>query len=353
MSCSENSQFMGEAVSNEELEQLDCYVDLHLHLDGSLSVNMVKQLASEQGIDLPYSDAEIAQMLQVDDGCNDLNEYLTKFDFPNRFLQSEAGLSRAVELLGYELSEQGVMYAEVRFAPQKHCEQGLTQRQVVSAAISGAQKSPIPLTLILCCMRGDDNHTENVETVNVAAEFLGKGVGAVDLAGAEALFSTANFRDIFALATEKGVPFTIHAGEACGPESVYKALEYGAKRIGHGVRSTEDVRLMERLAKEGIVLECCPTSNLNTAIYDSLADYPYRKFFDAGVKFTINTDNMSVSNTTIKREFIKLNNVFGITPNELKELMTNAVNAAFATNELKETLKDRIYNCCIISQSRE
>lgn len=342
MSCSKNSQFMGEAVSNEELEQLDCYVDLHLHLDGSLSVNMVKQLASEQGIDLPYSDTEIAQMLQVDDGCNDLNEYLTKFDFPNRFLQSETGLSRAVELLGYELLEQGVMYAEVRFAPQKHCEQGLTQSQVVSAAISGAQKSPIPLSLILCCMRGDDNHTENIETVNVAAEFLGKGVGAVDLAGAEALFSTANFRDIFALATEKGVPFTIHAGEACGPESVYKALEYGAKRIGHGVRSTEDDKLMEKLATESIVLECCPTSNLNTAIYDSLADYPYRKFFDVGVKFTINTDNMSVSNTTIKREFIKLNEAFKMTKGEVRELLLNAIDASFAEENLKCALRDRV-----------
>ncbi len=353
MSCSEKSEYMDKAVSNEKLEQLDCYVDLHLHLDGSLSLDMVKTLASELGMDLPYSDAEILSMLQVDDGCNDLNEYLTKFDFPNRFLQSEMGLSKAVELLGCELLEQGVMYAEIRFAPQKHCEGGLTQRMAVQAAIRGAERSPIPVTLILCCMRGNDNHEANVETINIAAEFYGQGVGAVDIAGAEALFPTANFQDIFALATEKGMPFTIHAGEACGPESVYKALEFGAKRIGHGVRSTENAKLMERLAKEGVVLECCPTSNLNTAIYKTLANYPYRKFFDAGVKFTVNTDNMSVSNTTIKREFIKLNNVFGITPKELKELLTNAVNAAFATKELKETLKDRIYNCCIISQSRE
>ncbi len=342
MSCSGKSEYMGEAVSNEELEQFECYIDLHLHLDGSLSLNMVKTLASEQGIDLPYSDTEILSMLQVDDGCNNLNEYLTKFDFPNRFLQSETGLSRAIELLGYELSEQGVMYAEIRFAPQKHCEQGLTQRMAVQAAIRGAARCPIPVTLILCCMRGDDNHAANIETINVAAEFIGNGVGAVDLAGAEALFPTANFNDIFALATENGVPFTIHAGEACGPESVYKALEYGAKRLGHGVRSIADVNLMERLAKEGVVLECCPTSNLNTAIYETLADYPYRKFFDAGVKFTVNTDNMRVSNTSIKREFIKLNEVFGITRAELRKLSINAVDAAFTTQSVKQSLLEKI-----------
>lgn len=336
--CSSESR----VVSNAELEQLDCYVDLHLHLDGSLSVNMVKQLATEQGIDLPYSDAQIAGMLQVNDGCNDLNEYLTKFEFPNRFLQTEQGLTSAVSMLCREQYEHGVMYAEIRFAPQKHCENGLTQRQVVKAAIEGLQGSPIPATLILCCMRGSDNHNTNLETVNVAAEFLGKGVGAIDIAGAEALFPTSEFADVFALATQLKVPFTIHAGEACGPDSVYKALEFGAKRIGHGVRSVEDAKLVEKLATEGVILECCPTSNLNTAVFSSLEQYPYRIFFNAGVKFTINTDNTSVSNTSIKQEFIKLNNVFGITRSELKELLTNAVAAAFTTEELKKNLREKV-----------
>ena len=138
------------------------------------------------------------------------------------------------------------------------------------------------------------------------------------------------------------VPFTIHAGEASGPESIYKALEYGAKRIGHGVRATEDSKLVERLAQEGIVLECCPTSNLNTAIFKSLSQFPYREFMDSGVNFTINTDNMSVSNTTIKEEFKKLNDVFGLTKGEVRKLILNAIDASFAEDDLKESLREQV-----------
>ena len=333
---------MSEKITNAELDALDCYVDLHLHLDGSLSLNMVKELAKVQEMELPYSDDEILQLLQVEEGCNSLDDYLTKFVFPNSFLQTEEGIFTAVKMLGQELKEQGVMYAEVRFAPQKHCKLGLTQGEVVCAAIEGAQKSPIPLKLILCCMRGSDNYVENVETIYNVVSSVDHNVVAADLAGAEALFPTSGFGELFSMAKELNVPFTIHAGEASGPESIYKALEYGAKRIGHGVRATEDSKLVERLAKEGIVLECCPTSNLNTAIFKSLSDFPYREFMDSGVKFTINTDNMSVSNTTIKNEFKKLNDVFGLTKGEVRKLILNAIDASFAEDDLKESLREQV-----------
>lgn len=333
---------LNEYVSNQELESLDCYTDIHLHLDGSMTVDMIKELAKIQDMPLSYTDAELIDLLQVGDDCSDLNEYLEKFPFPLLFLQTKEGLSRSVELLCEELHDNGVIYAEIRYAPQLHCDKGMTQRDAIEAAIDGTKNSPIPVKLILCCMRGNDNHDKNLETVNLAVEYLDKGVGAIDIAGAEALFPTEDFADLFELATQKKIPFTIHAGEAAGPESVYKALEFGAKRIGHGVQSKQDEKLMGKHKNEGIILECCPTSNINTAIFKSIEEFPYRTFMDKGVKFTINSDNMSVSNTNVKQEFIKLNNSFRIKRIELLQLLNNSIDAAFITDAEKAQLKKKI-----------
>lgn len=333
---------LSEYVSNQELESLDCYTDIHLHLDGSMSVEMIKELARTQDMPLPYTDDELKNLLQVSEDCSDLNEYLEKFPFPLLFLQTKEGLSKSVELLCEELHECGVIYAEIRYAPQLHCDQGMTQRDAIEAAIDGTKNSPIPVRLILCCMRGDDNHEKNVETVNLAAEYLDKGVGAIDIAGAEALFPTENFADLFELARQKNIPFTIHAGEAAGPASVYKALEFGARRIGHGVQSEQDEKLMEKHKNEGIILECCPTSNINTAIFKSFEEFPYRTFMEKGVRFTINSDNMSVSNTNVKKEFIALNNVFSIKRTEMLQLLNNSIDAAFITDAEKTQLKKKI-----------
>lgn len=335
---------LDEQVTNQELDKLECYTELHLHLDGSMSIDIIKELAQVQNMELNYTDQELKDILQVSEDCSDLNEYLEKFPFPLTFLQTKAGLAKSVELLCKELYECGLIYAEIRYAPQLHCDNGMTQRDAIEAAIEGTKKSPIPVTLILCCMRGDDNHEENIETVNLAAEYLNKGVGAIDIAGAEALFPTEDFADIFALAAQKGVPFTIHAGEADGPKSVYKALEYGTKRIGHGVRSTEDSKLIEKLRNEQIILECCPTSNINTAIHKSIKEFPYRTFMDNGVKFTINSDNMTVSNTNVKEEFKLLNDEFKIKRSELLDLLNNSVDAAFTTDEIKARLREKIYS---------
>lgn len=313
-------------------------VDLHLHLDGSLSVDSVKELARMQAIEIPERDEELLAMLQVDADCKDLNKYLEKFDRTVALLQTKEALSTAVYNLKEELKEQGLLYAEIRFAPQLHTQKGLSQTEIVEAAVEGMNRSDFSSNLILCCMRGDDNHEQNLETVCVAKEYLGKGVCALDIAGAEALYPTKDFEDVFKLASELGVPYTIHAGEADGPQSVYKALEFGAKRIGHGVRSVEDEQLVQQLAEEGVDLELCPTSNLNTNIFDSLEEYPIRKYMEAGVKITINTDNMTVSGTNLETEFQKLIDTFSLKEGELKLLVKNAVEASFADEETKNQI---------------
>lgn len=313
-------------------------IDLHLHLDGSLSLDSVRELAAMQDMTVPESDAELLRKLQVSPTCRDLNEYLEKFDFPCSLLQTPGAITRSVSNLCAELAAEGLLYAEIRFAPQLHLLKGLDQTRVVEAAVAGLDQEKFKSNLILCCMRGADNHEANLETVRVASQFLGKGVCAVDLAGAEALFPTENFADLFALAKALGVPYTIHAGEACGPDSVYTALSFGAKRLGHGVRSIEDGALVARLAAEGVALELCPTSNLNTCIFQRIEDYPLRPLMAAGVRVTVNTDNMMVSGVTLASELEKL----ALTKAELHTLAQNAAKASFASAAVKEWLIQRI-----------
>ncbi|MBQ7874879.1 MAG: adenosine deaminase [Oscillospiraceae bacterium] len=316
-------------------------IDLHLHLDGSLSVKSVKELAAMQNIEIP-EEAELIKQLRVNEDCKDLTEYLEKFAFPGMLLQTKEAIALSVYNLQEELKEQGLIYAEIRFAPQLHTHKGLSQREIVEAAIEGLNRSDFCANLILCCMRGSDNHEENLETVRMAKEYLGKGVCCLDIAGAEALFPTEDFEDLFTLAKELGVPYTIHAGEADGPKSVYKALEYGTKRIGHGVHSIEDENLLKKLADEGITLELCPTSNLHTCIFEKIEDYPIRKFMEKDVKVTVNTDNMTVSNVTLGSEFEKLIAAFDLTDEEVKDIARNSVNACFATAEIKAALLEKI-----------
>lgn len=312
-------------------------IDLHLHLDGSLSVESVKELAKIGDITLS-GDGELIKKLRVNSDCHDLTEYLEKFDFPLSLLQTKENIAKSTENLCNELKNQGLIYAEIRFAPQLHTRLGLSQKEVIESAIKGIFASDFKSQLILCCMRGDNNRKENLETVRLAKDYIGKGVCAVDLAGAEALFPTENFEELFTLAKNNGTPFTIHAGEAMGPESVEKALSYGTKRIGHGVNSTKSEALVKKLAKEKITLELCPTSNLHTCIYKDISEYPLRFFIDAGVAVTVNTDNMTVSGVDLEHEMDLLIKAFGLSTEEIKQLQKNSVNAAFLSSKEKEEL---------------
>lgn len=319
------------------MDRIESYgkIDLHLHLDGSLPAETILGLARKDHIELAADTEEgLRPYLTARADCEDLNEYLRCFDIPLMVLQTAENLRIASCELGRDLEEKGLSYAEVRFAPQLHVLRGLTQEEAVQAVLDGfgqvmeERRGRIRLKAILCCMRGK-NCTANMETVLTAARFLGKGVVAADLAGAEGLYPTRDFREEFALARRLGVPFTIHAGEADGPESIWKALEFGAVRIGHGVRAVEDEALMRELAQRGIPLEMCPTSNLQTRAVKSLTDYPLRNFLDRGIRVTVNSDNMTVSDTWAGKEFALLSREYGLTEEEAVKLLKNAKEAAF------------------------
>lgn len=320
-------------------------IDLHLHLDGSLTAQEIWRLAQQQALTLPVSDAAFTRAITAPKNCESLNQYLKAFEVPLLVLQQEQAIFQAVKWLVIRLAAQGIWYAEIRFAPQLHCAAGLSQEQVVNAAVAGRNcgladvKGKMNAQLILCMMRGAKNELQNRETLCVAKHWLGDGVCAVDLAGAEALYPTRTFAPLFAAARDMEIPFTIHAGEADGPQSVWDALSFGAKRVGHGVHSIEDLELVEKLREKGIVLELCPSSNVQTKAVASFAQHPIRWFLQQGVKATVNTDNMTVSGTDLFREFDVLKKETGLTACEAQQLLLNAADAAFLPTAEKEKLK--------------
>lgn len=315
-------------------------IDLHLHLDGSLSINTVINLAKIQGISLPSEKPEeLKTYLAAGEKTSSLNEYLRCFDLPLKLLQSETAVEYAVYELMRELDSQGIIYSEIRFAPQLHTENGCTQQKIIKAAIKGVERGERDFNtrsnLILCDMRGGSSEA-NILTVNLASEFLGGGVCAVDLAGAEAVYSTSMYRELFELAAKLSLPFTIHAGEAAGADSVRTAVDFGARRIGHGVAAVEDEELLKKIKDYGISIECCLSSNLQTRAVRNLKQHPIKRFLQLGINATINTDNMTVSDTTIKRELDLFTEIMPEFPKE--RLLMNSVNSAFINENEKRRL---------------
>ena len=324
---------------------LDKYIDLHLHLDGAITVDIAKKLASLQNIKLPTDDdEELEKLLSVPDDCESLNDFLECFELPLTLLQTPQGLSEAVKLVSDNIQSQGVIYAEIRWAPQLHTDNGMTQEDAIKAALDGLKKTNLKVNLILCCMRGEGNDKQNNETLELAKKYLVEdgGVVAIDLAGAEALYPTSNYKDLFSKAKEYGIPFTIHAGEADGPESVKTAIEFGTKRIGHGVRSNEDPKVIELIKNEGVTLEMCPTSNRQTHAVEDMSKYPFMDYLNQGIKVTLNTDDMGIERTTLANEFQYMEKNFNLTYEQEKTILLNSINAAFTTKETKDELKRKL-----------
>ena len=320
-------------------------IDLHCHLAGAITVLTAKKLAEIQNIRLPFeNDEELESLLSVPESCESLTEFLKCFALPLTLLQTKEGITEAVKLILDEKAEEGMKYIELRFAPQLHCERGLSQEDAVLAALEGLKGSKVHCNLILCCMRGEKLTEKNLETVRLAKKYLVEdgGVVALDLAGAEALFKTENFALEFGEAKKLGVPFTIHAGEADGWQSVKTALDFGAVRIGHGVRAWQNEELLKYIEENNIVLEMCPNSNRQTKAVEDMSVYPLRKFLEMGIKVTVNTDDPAICRTTLQKEFEFLRKNYGLTKAEEKKLLLNAIDAAFTTEENKEKLRNLI-----------
>ena len=305
-------------------------VELHLHLDGSVRPTTISEL-------LNISIEEARNLSSVSLKTNSLKDYLDKFDIPLKIMQTKENLMRISKELALDLLKDNVIYAEIRFAPNKHLENGLTLDEVITSILKGLKEVPIKTNLILCMMRGD-SYAKNLEIIKYAKKYLGKGVVGIDLAGNEALYPVNNYQELFAIARKEKIPFTIHAGEGDGALSVIKAINLGAKRIGHGVRAIESTEALNLLKEKDITLEVCPKSNLDTKMYNKLESHPIKKLLDKGVKVTINTDNRTVSNITLEETYKELKETFHFSKEDFINMNKRAIECAFISEKEKQEL---------------
>ena len=304
-------------------------VELHVHLDGSVRVSTVSELLN---LDVNYA----LDNMVVKDVNPDLASYLTKFDLPIKVMQTKENLKRIACELAQDLKLDDVIYAEVRFAPQKHVLKGLSLDEVVDAVLAGFKAvSGIKINVILCMMRGD-SFDKNKEVIYLCKRYLDKGVVGLDLAGDEKNYKTKDYKALFDIANKENIPFTIHAGEADGAKSVLDAICFGAKRIGHGIRVLEDEAVLKKVIDNNVTLEVCPTSNVQTKAVNSYKEHPVKKLYDKNVLVTINTDNNTVSNLTLSKEYVRLRKYFNFTDADFLRFNINAVNASFISEEEKE-----------------
>lgn len=307
-------------------------IDLHCHLDGSLSPKTISELL---GRDVKREE------LQVSEECKSLAEYLEKFDLPLECLQTPENLKKAAKEFVFSLEQDHVKYVEVRFAPMLSARGGMSCRRIMEAVLEGLKegtKETGIYTEAIACMMRHHSGEDNFQMLKECREFLGEGLCAVDLAGDEAGFPTKQFYEVFMEAKRLGYPFTIHGGECGDVKSVLLAAEWGARRIGHGIamKGCPDVQRM--IAQKRIAIEMCPISNYQTKALPSDQPYPVREFADAGVLVTVNTDNRTVSNTSISKEMSFLTEKSGIAEEELWVYEKNAVEAAFCDDGIKHEL---------------
>ena len=307
-------------------------IELHLHLDGSIRPTTISEL-------LNISLEEARKLSTVSQKTNSLKEYLDKFDIPLKIMQTKENLIRVSKELAEDLQKDNVIYAEIRFAPNKHLESGLTLDEVITSILKGLKEVPMKTNLILCMMRGD-SYTKNLEVIKYAKKYLGQGVVGIDLAGNESQYPVNDYKELFDIAKKESIPYTIHAGEADGALSVINAINLGAKRIGHGIRAIESNDALNLIKEKDITLEVCPKSNLDTNMYNKLEEHPIKTLFDKGIKVTLNTDNRTVSNITLNETYEELKDTFKFTDEDLIIMNKNAIECAFINESEKQELLD-------------
>lgn len=319
-------------------------IELHCHLDGSLRVQTAIELAKKEGIELESYDYEkIKELLVVPKDCSSLNQYLRRFDLPVSILQKPENLERAAFELMEDASKENVKYIEIRFAPLFHLEQGMTQEEVIESVIKGIRRAEeiydIKGNVILSCLR--HHSVDSVyEVIEAGKKFIGKGVVAIDLAGCELKDFVKPYEEVMRVAREAGFRVTIHAGETGYGKNVKDAIELlGAERIGHGLFIFNDEQAYNLVKDKGVTLEMCPKSNIDTKGVKEYFEHPIYKYHKDDIKVNLSTDNRTVSNITLTEEFSNLNEAFHISFEDYKKIYLNSIDAAFCTEEVKETLK--------------
>jgi adenosine deaminase len=321
--------------------------ELHCHLDGSLRISTIIELAQQQKIELPSQDPEeLRKHLEVDINCPSLEVYLKPFEITVAVLQTSESLKRATFELAEDCVAENVRYLEIRFAPILHMRNGLTLVDVVNAVLKGKEQAErafdIKIGIIICSIR-NNNPEESLIVAELAVAFKNKGVVGFDLAGAEDGFPAKHHVEAFSLIINNNINATVHAGEAYGPESIHQALHYiSANRIGHGTRLRENGDLLNYMNDHRIPIEMCITSNVQTKAVDVLQHHPVKFYYDVGLRVTLNTDNRLMSKTTLTDEYMIAIEHFGFTAKDVITLILNGFKSAFLPHGIKVELIDKV-----------
>ncbi|MEO6772610.1 MAG: adenosine deaminase [Kofleriaceae bacterium] len=308
--------------------------DLHCHLDGSLRLDTVLELAKRQQVKLPTFDrGELFGLLYAGEHVESLDDYLRAFDITLSVLQQEAALERVAYELAVDAHAENVRYLEVRYSPLLHVREGLRPSQVVEAVLRGLRTAKRELGIrygvILCAIRSLPPE-QSLRIAELCVAFKNRGVVGFDLAGSEINFPAKVHRAAFQLVIDNNINCTAHAGESFGPDSVHQAIhKCGAHRIGHGTRLVENGDLLNFVNDHRIPLEVCPSSNVQTRAAASWEAHPVDFFVDYGLRVTINTDNRLMSDTTVSKELHLCHKYFGWSLATLKEIIISGFKSAF------------------------
>jgi adenosine deaminase len=321
--------------------------DLHVHLDGSLRLSTILELAKKERIALP---GDTIESLREAIGCGrhfgSLVEYLRGFGITLKVMQTEEALERIAFELAEDAHQENVRYMEVRYAPMLHTQRGLKLTRVVEAVLEGLRRARetfgIKATVIVCGIRNISPES-SYEMAELAVAYKGRGVVGFDLAGAEADFPAKHHRAAFQLVRDNNINCTIHAGEAYGPESIAQAIHVcGAHRIGHACRLRENGDLLHYLNDHRIPLECCPSSNVQTGAVRDFKTHPLKLYFDLGLRVTINTDNRLITDTSVSKELYRVHTELGVPFSDIKSMIVAGFKSSFQPFHEKQALLRKV-----------
>lgn len=324
-------------------------IDLHRHLEGSLRLKTLVDIAKEHDLDVPQDIEELRPYVQVTNEPPNAFTFLAKFEMLRQFYRSPEAIKRLVYEAVEDAAIDNVKYLELRFSPQALSRvRGYALSAVtdwtIEAVNQASQDHDIEVKLIITLVR--HNSVEQAKKVaRLAYDRQDRGIVGLDLAGDEINCPADDFIPIFQEARNRGLGITVHAGEWMGADTVRQAIEdLGAHRIGHGTRTLEDNQVMALTRKKNVSLEICLTSNVQTASVKRLQYHPLQQFIQAGIPITINTDDPSISNITLTHEFNEAVNKFNLSYDDLRNMTFTAIETAFLTPSEKETMHRRFSN---------
>jgi adenosine deaminase len=321
--------------------------DLHVHLDGSLRLETILDLAEKNGVRLPASDVDgLREAIGCGRHFGSLVDYLKGFAITLEVMQTEDALERIAFELAEDAHLENVRYMEVRYSPMLHTERGLKLAAVVEAVLEGLDRAAktyaIRSNVILCGIR-NISPEYSYKMAELAVAYKNRGVVGFDLAGAEADNPAKDHRDAFHLVRDNNINCTIHAGEAYGPASIAQAIhDCGAHRIGHGCRLIENGDLLHYVNDHRIPLECCPSSNVQTGAVRTLSNHPLKLYFDLGVRVTINTDNRLITDTSVSKELWLVHSQMGVPFTDVKSMVLAGFKSSFLPFHEKQVYLRRV-----------